>query len=405
MKRAVITGLGMINALGNDKETFWHNAVAGHCGIGAVDLFDTSAYRTHNGAQVRGLRPDDHFSRRMQSRMSRVDQLGLLAAREAIADARLDFRQENPERVAIILGAGAGGMESAEKYRRRQIEQPGRLPRPSLLLSFESAVLSDYLGLETGARGYRATIVTACSSSATAIGFGLDLIRHDEADLVITGGAESLCELTYGGFNALRSVDTEPCRPFDLNRKGLSLGEGGGMLILEESFRATQRRARIYAEVLGYALSSDAYHMTAPDPKGIGAMNVMRWAISDAGLTLDDIDHISAHGTATRHNDSIECMAIRQLFGERVTHIPVSSLKSMLGHCLGAAGSIEAVALALTIARSIVLPTINHRTPDPACDLDIVPNASRPARVSTALSNSFAFGGNNTALVFGAYHE
>ncbi|MFC1852737.1 beta-ketoacyl-[acyl-carrier-protein] synthase family protein [candidate division CSSED10-310 bacterium] len=406
MKReAVITGVGIVCALGKNKEEFWHNACLGQCGIEEVDLFDTARYRTHTGAQIRDFFPEDHFSRRLRARMSRCDQIGLLAARESLRDAGLILADENKERIAVVLGAGAGGMISAEKYRRRQIMQPHRLPPPSLLVSFEASVLTDYVGSEFGITGPRLTVVTACSSSATAIGYGLDLIRGDEADVVIAGGSESLCELTYGGFNSLRSVDPNPCKPFDLNRKGLSLGEGAGMLIIEEKERARARKARIYAQLLSYALSSDAYHMTAPDPAASGAKNAMKWALKRAGLTPPQIDYISAHGTATKHNDVTECKAISDIFGAEAPQIPVSSLKSMLGHCLGAAGSVEAVGLVLTIFHSLLLPTINYTTPDPQCQLDFVPDQARPASVHYGLSNSFAFGGNNTALIMGAHHE
>lgn len=402
MRRAVISGVGILCSIGSDRESFWKNLIAGTCGIRDVDLFDTSGYRTHTGAQLNDFKPEDHFSRRTLKRSSRCDRIGVVATREALADAQLDLVNENKERLAIIMGAGAAGMISAERYRRQQLLNEVRLPRPSLLVSFESSVLADYIALETGCRGPRATVVTACSSSATAIGYGLDLIKNDEADVVIAGGSESLCEMTYGGFNALRSVDPEPCKPFDLNRKGLSLGEGAGILILEERERAVNRNIKIYAEILSYALSSDAYHMTSPDPTGQGATNVMNWAIKRAGITIDDVDYISAHGTATKHNDVIECKAIHQVFGTRTKNLPVSSQKSMLGHCLGAAGSIEAVAVALVINRSIIPPTINYTTTDPAIDLDCVPNTSRPSTVRYALSNSFAFGGNNTSLLFGA---
>jgi len=401
MKRAVVTGLGLMCALGHNKTDVWHNMVAGRCGISEVDLFDTSTYRTHTAGQVKGLDLRTHFSARTSRRMSRYDQIGLLAAREAVSDARLELTLENADRTAVIMGAGAGGMISAEQYRKKQLLTPGKLPRPSLLVSFESSVLTDAVGNEFGCRGPRQTVVTACSSSATAIGYGLDLVQNDEADIVIAGGSESLCELTYAGFNALRSVDPGPCRPFDLQRKGLNLGEGAGMLIIEEYDHARQRQAPMYVELLGYALSSDAYHMTAPEPAAIGAVNAMRWAIERAGLQKSDIDYISAHGTATRHNDLIEAKAINLVFAERANALPVSSPKSMIGHCLGAAGSIEAVILALTIYDGIVPPTINYATPDPAIELDCVPNESRHLEVRYALSNSFAFGGNNTCLVMG----
>ncbi|MBN2384968.1 beta-ketoacyl-[acyl-carrier-protein] synthase family protein [bacterium] len=400
-RQASITGLGIFCALGKNRLEFLENMTLGRCGIGQVDLFDTSNYRTHTGGQIKDFRPEDHFPVRMLRRMSRCDQIGMMAAREAIRDSGLDLSVEKHDRVSVIMGAGAGGMFSAEQYRKQQLLKPGRLPRPTLLVSFEASALTDLIGNEFDCRGQRLTVTTACSSSATAIGYGLDLIRNDEADLVIAGGSESLSEITYAGFNALRSVDPEPCRPFDLNRKGLSLGEGAGVLVLEESSRARSRGAKVYAELLSYALSADAYHMTAPEPAATGAVNAMNWAMERAGLKPDQIEYISAHGTATRHNDLIEAKAIQLVFGELLQKLPVSSVKSMVGHCLGAAGSVEAVALALTIAEAMVPPTVNYVTSDPAIELDCVPNTSRLMPVRYALSNSFAFGGNNTCLIMG----
>lgn len=404
MRRAVVTGLGLSCALGNNRAEVWNNMLLGRCGISEIDLFDTTDYRSHVGGQIKDFEPFIQFSKRELKRMSRCDQIGIVSAREAIMDSGLDLLQEDNTRLSVILGAGAGGMISAEQYRRKQIERPGRLPRPSYLLSFEASVLTDKIGTEFNCRGMRSTVVTACSSSATAIGYAMELIRNNEADIVITGGAESLCEMTFGGFNSLRSVDLEPCRPFDLTRKGLSLGEGGGIMILEELEHAKLRGAQIYSELLGYALSSDAYHMTSPDPSAEGTSNVMRWAINNADLQIDKIDYISAHGTATRQNDIVESKAIHKVFKERAKEIPVSSIKSMTGHCLGAAGAIEAVVLALTIKQEIIPPTVNFTTSDPACDIDCVPNKARKQKVRYALSNSFAFGGNNTSLVMGAYN-
>lgn len=405
MKRAVISGLGIISSCGYNHREFWENIEKGTCGIDEITLFDTTGYRTHIGGQVKNFNPEQYFSRRALRRMSRCDQLGLVAYHEALRDSGLAIKEENPARLGIFLGAGAGGMISAELYRRRHILRPEKPPRPSLLVSFESSVLTDLIGAESGCTGPRSTVVTACSSSATAIGYGLDAIRSGDVDIVIAGGSESLCELTFGGFNSLRSVDVEPCRPFDKSRKGLSLGEGAGILIIEELDHALTRNATIYGELLGYALSSDAYHMTAPEPTATGAGNVMAWAIEDAGLSPDDIGYVSAHGTATRHNDVMEAKALYAVFGDRAAQLPISSMKSMIGHCLGAAGAVEGVALALTISTGLLPPTIHYETPDPDCPLDVVPNVSRQGDVRYGLSNSFAFGGNNTALVIGAYNE
>jgi 3-oxoacyl-(acyl-carrier-protein) synthase len=244
------------------------------------------------------------------------------------------------------------------------------------------------------------TVVTACSSSSTSVGLAADYIRRGDADVMLTGGSDAMCELTYSGFNSLRAVDQEPCRPFDQERKGLSLGEGAAVLVLEELGRAKARGARIYAEVAGYGIACDAYHMTAPDVSGDGAARTMLAALADAGMGPGEVDYINAHGTATRYNDAAETAAIKKVFGPRAHGVAVSSIKSMVGHCLGSAGAIEAAATALTLYHGVIPPTINYRNPDPDCDLDCTPNTARRADVKAALSNSLAFGGNNTTVAF-----
>jgi 3-oxoacyl-[acyl-carrier-protein] synthase II len=403
--RVVVTGIGIITAIGRDVPSFWQSLLAGKCGIEDITLFDTSGYRVKKAAEIRDFNPGAHFSSRALQRMSRCDQLGSVAMSEAVADAGMDFSAEDRERIGIFIGGGAGGIFSAEKYRRKMLQKGWRRARPTLLLPFATSAVADGIGEKYAILGPRATIATACSSSATAIGYALDAIRAGEVDVAIAGGSESLSEVTFGGFHSLRSVDEEPCRPFDLNRKGLSLGEGAAILILEEADRAFLRKARIYAELKGYGLSGDGYHMTAPDPEGRGALRAMQAALRDAGVPLQKVDTINAHGTATPANDRSETRAIRGLFGERASRIPVSAIKSMIGHCLGAAGAVEAVATVLTVRHDRIPPTIHYETPDPECDLDPVPNQMRLARVGIALSNSFAFGGNNTALVFGKWEE
>jgi len=301
----------------------------------------------------------------------------------------------------VVLGGGAGGMLSWEQYRRSLWSGQAR-PKPSLLLPFANCTLTDLIAVKYGLTGPRTTISTACSSSSTSIGYGFDLIRSGEQDIVVSGGSEALSELTFAGFNSIRAMDPKYCRPFDKNRKGLSLGEGAAILILENYAGAESRGANIYGEVLGYAINSDAYHMTSPDPAAMGMSRVMAAALDVAGLRADQIDYINAHGTATPINDPLETMAIKRVFGKSCADdLAVSSTKSMVGHCLGAAGAIEAVAAILALQRQIVPPTIHLDEPDPECDLDYVPNTSRKQQVRFALSNSFAFGGNNTSVVFG----
>ncbi len=401
--RAVVTGLGILTSIGQDIPSFWKNLLEGVCGIDRITLFDASGYRAKKAAEVKGFNPRQYFSPRQLKRMSRCDQLGMKAALEALTDSALDLTNEDRERIGIFIGGGAGGIFSAEKYRKEMIRKGWRKVRPSLLLPFSTCALNDGIAEEYRILGPRATIATACSSSATAIGCGLDAVRSGEVDIAIVGGSESLSEVTFGGFNSLRSVDEEYCRPFDLNRKGLSLGEGAAFLILEEAEHARKRGGKILAELMGYGLSGDGQHMTAPDPEGKGAARAMQEALKDAGVNREEVDYINAHGTATPANDAAETKAIKSLFGERVGRIPVSASKSMIGHCLGAAGALEAVATVLAVRNNRIPPTIHYETPDPECDLDYVPNQARDAVVDIALSNSFAFGGNNTALVFGKW--
>jgi 3-oxoacyl-[acyl-carrier-protein] synthase II len=402
-RSVVVTGLGIITAIGRGVSSFWPNLLAGRCGIGDIRLFDTSGYRVKKAAEIRDFSPRSHFSFRALQRLSRCDQLGMVAMDEAAVDSGLNFSSEDRERIGIFIGGGAGGIFSAEKYRREMLQKGWRRVRPSLLLPFATSAVTDAIGEKYDILGPRATIATACSSSATAIGYALDAIRVGEVEVAIVGGSESLSEVTFGGFHSLRSVDEEHCRPFDLNRKGLSLGEGAAILVMEEAQRACARKAKIYGEVKGYGLSGDGKHMTAPDPEGKGALRAMQAALRDAGVYPEKVDAINAHGTGTLANDISETKAIRGLLGERASRVPVSAIKSMIGHCLGAAGAVEAVATILTVRNDQIPPTIHYETPDPECDLDTVPNQMRRSPVEIALSNSFAFGGNNTALVFGKW--
>ena len=400
-RRVAVTGLGIITAVGESLLAFEEGIFNGKCGIGPVSLFDTTGFSCQFAAQVKKKDLEDGFEAREIKRISRCDILGLIAAREAIENSGLDLEICDRNRIGIILGGGAGGMLSWEQYRRSSWSDQSR-PKPSLLLPFSNCTLTDLIAGKYSLSGQRATISTACSSSATSIGYGFDLIRSGDQDIVVAGGSEALSELTFAGFNAIRVMDPEYCRPFDKNRKGMSLGEGAAILILENYTMAASRGAKIYAEVLGYAINSDAYHMTSPDPEAMGMSRVMAAALNVAGLSGDQIDYINAHGTATPINDSMETLAIKRVFEKsRTGNLAVSSTKSMVGHCLGAAGAIEAAATILALKRQIVPPTVHLNEPDQDCDLDYVPNTSRKQEVRFALSNSFAFGGNNTSIVFG----
>ena len=400
-RRVVVTGMGMVSAVGNDLPTFWQSLKAGRCGIGPVTIFDTSAYRSHNGGEVKGLSPENHFTLRDLRRLSRCDQFGIIAAREALQDSGIEKTEIDHERFGIILGADSGGIFSVEQYFRAIYTHASKRPSPSLLLSFSLATTTDHIAQEFDLRGPRTTTATVCSSSSAAVAFAYDAIASGAAELMISGGSDSLCEVTYAGFNSLRAIDPAGCRPFDKKREGLSLGEGAGILILEELEHAQARGARIWGEVLGSGICAEAYHLTAPEPSGEGIARAIRLALADAEISPDAVEYINAHGTATPVNDVVETRGIKKAFGERAYEIPISSIKAMVGHCLGSAGGIEAVATLLSLHEGVIPPTINYSTPDPECDLDYTPNEAKEKDIHIAVSNSFAFGGNNVCLVFG----
>ncbi|HJW14178.1 MAG TPA: beta-ketoacyl-[acyl-carrier-protein] synthase family protein [Thermoanaerobaculia bacterium] len=397
-RRVMVTGIGAVTSIGTNAPDFWASLLAGACGIGPVSLFDPSSYRTQTAAEVREI-PDGFLTPAQKRRMSRADRMGLAAAAEAIARSGLDLAREDPTRVGVILGGGTSGLLDSEDFFSRHLR--GKPARPSRVLNHMPDAITDRVAQYFGLEGVKSTITTACSSSANAMGYAHDAIVAGWADVVVTGGSDVLARLTYGGFNALRSVDPGPCRPFDRERKGLSLGESAGILVFEEHERARRRGAPVLAEFLGYGVTSDAFHMTAPDPSGSAGGRTIRAALSSAGVDASDVDYVNAHGTATPQNDSAETAALKVALGSRAREIPVSSIKSMIGHCLCASGAIEGVATVLTLRDQLVPPTIHYENADPDCDLDYVPNASREADVEVAISNSFAFGGNSSVVVFG----
>jgi 3-oxoacyl-[acyl-carrier-protein] synthase II len=396
-KRVAITGLGIFCSIGKNVGEFFLALREGRSGIGPVTLFDTSKYPSKIGAEIRDYRPEDFFDKKILRRLSRTDQFALIAAEEALRTSGL--HSVHSEEVGVCLGAGAGGMFEAETY-HREVLLHGK-SKPSLVLPFIPSFSTDQIGKRFGFSGPKLTVTTACSSSATAIGYGADLIKNGRARVVLCGGSEALSELTFGGFNSLRAMDLSPCRPFDRKRAGMSLGEGAAILVLEDLDKAMRREAKIYAEFLGYGLSGEAYHMTAPEPSGAIEARIMKEAMEEGGISPSEVNHINAHGTGTPLNDKVETLAIKKAFGERAYTIPVTSIKSMVGHCLGSAGAIEAIASILSITRQFVPPTLNHTEGDEECDLDYVPGTSREKEVRFVLSNSFAFGGNCTTLTFG----
>lgn len=402
----VITGLGVTSAFGPDCQAFLAGLRQGQTAIGPLSRFDASGCRSERVGQA----PDPVFpaSFVVPAQASRPDQFGLLAALAAVADAGLSG--DALRHAAVSFGTGVGGAEHTESYLRALLTAAGQVAPPpaSLLVAHQPAAVTDLVARALGSQGPRATFMTACSSSALAISQGRDLILLGQADVAICGGAEGLCPLTTAGFSALRATSPEPCRPFDRDRKGLNLGEGAAVLVLESAEHARRRGARSYARLIGTGLSCDAYHMTAPQPQGEGALLAMRAACRDAGIAIEAIDYINAHGTGTPHNDAAESAAMRSLLGERVAQVPVSSIKSLIGHTLGAAGAIEAVASVLSIVHGILPPTAQLAVPDPAFqvagapDFDFIMGATRRASCGVVLSNSFAFGGNNAALLFAA---
>jgi 3-oxoacyl-[acyl-carrier-protein] synthase II len=404
-RRVVVTGLGTVNALAAEPKEFAAALRRGKCGIGPVTLFDTKDFRTHNGAQIGDFDPRAALPAGLsRKRMSRSDAMALAAAVQALTQAGLyPVPEALCDSMGVVIGGGAGGLLEAEAFFRDYLQTQGRRARFSRLSPVSCASTANRLTNAFGLYGPKATIMTACSSGATAIGLGRDLIQSGAAPVMIVGGTEPLCRMTFATFNALKAVDPGHCRPFSGNRAGLSLGEAAGILILESLTHARARGAVILGEVLGYGVTCDSHHMTAPDVGASGAVRAMRAALADAGLGIEAVDYINAHGTATPPNDLMETRAIKEVFGPRAGRIPVSSTKSMHGHTLGAAGALEAVVSLLAITEGFIPPTIHWETQDPECDLDYVTAGARSAALNVVLSNSFAFGGNNTAVIFGRY--
>jgi 3-oxoacyl-[acyl-carrier-protein] synthase II len=398
-KRVAVTGIGVFCSIGKNVQEFNQSLKEGRTGIGAVTLFDTSKYPCKIGAEIRDYRPEKFFEKKELKKISRADQFALIASEEAVKASGIDSYPS--EEVGVCLGAGAGGMFEAETY-HREILLKGK-SKPSLLWPFIPSYTTDRVAERFGFSGPKFTVTTACSSSATAVGYGADLIRSGRCKVVLCGGSEAMSELTFGGFNSLKAVDLSSCKPFDRRRAGMSLGEGAGIIILEDFDEAIKKGVRVYAEFLGYGIGGEAYHITAPEPTGVWEARIMREALEEGGIDPFEVDYINAHGTGTPLNDKVETLSIKNVFGERAYSIPVSSIKSSVGHCLGSAGVIEAVASILSMVHQFIPPTLNHQEGDEDCDLDYVPGKSREMELKVVLSNSFAFGGNCTTLILGKY--
>ena len=404
--RVVITGLGVISPLGHTADESWQSLLNGRSGIGTITQFDSSHLPVHIAGEVKNFDPADYMNFKEARRVSRASQLAIAATKMALEDAGLEAPLDNPERVATIVGTGAGGLEVADRELDILRSKGFRRVSPFAMVGFLTNMPAYHLSVLTAAKGHINTVVAACASGTQAVGEAFDVIRNGRADMAIAGGVEGLIhEASIAGFASMRALSTRnddpehACRPFDRKRDGTVLSEGAGFVILERLDHALARGARIHTELLGYAASSDAFHISMPDPNASGAVNAMRWAIEDAQLNTEDIDYINAHGSSTPLNDAMETLAIKRLFGEQAYEIPVSSSKSVLGHALGATGAIEAILCVYALNEQVIPPTWNYEYPDPECDLDYVPNEPRAGKVETILTNSFGMGGQNACLV------
>ncbi len=409
-KRVVITGIGVISPVGIGIDTYWESLINGVSGVGSVTRFDASMLPTQIAAEVKEFDPKDYLDRKEAKRMDRFCQFAVAASKMALEDSGLNLEKVNKDRAGVILGSGIGGMDTLEDQSRTLIEKGPNRISPFFVPMMICNMASGYVSINFGFKGPNTTVVTACASGTNAIGDAFKTIQRNDADLMITGGTEaSISALAFAGFCAMKAMSTrnaEPTkasRPFDANRDGFVMGEGSGILILEELEHAKARGAKIYAEIVGYGATADAHHITAPAPEGAGAARAMANAMADGGIAKEDVNYINAHGTSTDLNDKFESMAIKSVFGTHVKDLAVSSTKSMTGHLLGAAGAIELIACVLAIKNGVIPPTINYETPDPDCDLDYVPNVMRIKDVNVALSNSLGFGGHNATLAVKKY--
>ncbi len=406
-RRVVVTGLGAVTPVGNDVNTMWNNLINGKSGIALITRFDVSEYSTKIGGEVKNFDPLIWMDKKDVQRNDLFVHYATASSEMAIKDSGLDLNAEYPFNVGVIIGSGIGGLSTFEDQHDVLREKGPKRISPFFIPMLIADMASGYVSIRIGARGPNYCTVSACSSGAHAIGVAFRTIQYGEADVIICGGSEATIRpLALAGFcsaHALSKRNDEPeraSRPFDLNRDGFVMSEGAGIIILEELNHAKKRNANIYAELVGYASTADAYHITAPSPDGEGAYQCMAKAIKDANISLDLIDYINAHGTSTKANDSTETLAIKRLFGERAYKIPVNSTKSMIGHLLGASGAVEAITTILSVKNNLIHQTLNYETPDPECDLDYVPEGPREIPIRYALTNSFGFGGHNVSLVF-----
>ncbi|MBL7177747.1 MAG: beta-ketoacyl-ACP synthase II [Desulfobacteraceae bacterium] len=409
-RRVVVTGLGLVSPLGTGVQSNWEALCAGRSGIGPITKFDVSAFPTQIAGEIKDFRSEDFMDKQQIRRFDIFIHYAMASARMAMDESGLKINSSNKNRVGCVTGSGLGGLTMLENSHKILLEKGPRRLSPFFIPGIIANMVPGQIAIEFGAKGPNMSIETACAAGSHAVGEAFKMIRDGTSDAMITGGAEAvITPLGLGGFCSMRALSTrnhEPekaSRPFDLDRDGFVMGEGSGILILEELNQALERGATIYAEVGGYGLSGDAYHITAPEPDGGGAISCMTMALEDAGLKPENIDYINAHGTSTKLNDISENKAIKDVFGEHAHKLAISSTKSMTGHLLGAAGGVETIYTVLTIKHETIPPTINYETPDPECDLDYVPNVAREAKVRAAMTNSFGFGGTNGCLIFKSY--
>ena len=407
MKRVVVTGLGALTPVGIDAEKSWASLVKGESGIGRVTRFDASEFPSQVAGEVKGFEPTDYLDKKDVKKMDTFIQYAIAAGKMAVDDSGLEITDSNAERVGVLVGSGMGGLPAIERYHEAYLKGGPKKISPFFIPMTIINLAAGHISIMSGAKGPNSSIVTACATGTHAIGDAYRIIQRGEADAMIAGSSESvMCALAFGGFGAAKALskrNDEPeraSRPFDSERDGFVMGEGAGILVLEEMEHAKKRNARIYGEVVGYGMSGDAFHMTSPAPGGEGAARCMIHALKDASLSLDEVEYVNAHGTSTPAGDVGETMAVKKVFGDHAYKLAVSSTKSMTGHLLGAAGAVEAVFSLLALDRGVLPPTINLENPDPDCDLDYVPNVARSANIEVAMSNSFGFGGTNASLIF-----
>ncbi|MEM8641350.1 MAG: beta-ketoacyl-ACP synthase II [Cyanobacteria bacterium P01_G01_bin.54] len=409
-KRVVITGLGAVTPIGNTLAAYWEGLMAGRNGIGKITHFDPSEHACRIAGEVKEFEPKDHFTPKEAKRMDRFAQFGIVASKQALADAQLEITDLNADQIGVLIGTGVGGIKVMEDQQEVYLTKgPGKVSAFTIPMMIAN-MASGLTAIHTGAKGPNSCTVTACAAGSHAIGDAFRLIQNGYAQAMIAGGAEApITPLSLAGFASAKALSrrnddpAQACRPFDCDRDGFVMGEGSGILILEALDHAQARDARIYAEIVGYGTTCDAHHMTAPVPEGLGAAKAIELALKDAQLNADQVSYINAHGTSTPANDSTETKAIKKALGSHASDVAISSTKSMTGHLLGGSGGIEAVAATKAICHDRVPPTINLHNPDPVCDLDYVPHTSRALTVEVALSNSFGFGGHNVTLAMRKY--